>query len=140
MQTIFPEKLQHLVIFTKDLIACHRWYRKLFKLQFSALNEPNGSALQTLNKQHMHFFSFGYYHHDICFVEKPEVTPDNTSILNFAVRLRDHTTVSDFIKILDKEQVPFKKGRLLASARTPDNLQAVTIKDPNGYWVEVFGQ
>ncbi|MFK7979990.1 MAG: VOC family protein [Saprospiraceae bacterium] len=140
MQTIFPVKFQHLVVFVKDLVESHRWYRKLFKLQFSAQNDPNGSAIQAVSNQYMHFFSFGYYHHDMCFVVKPGIIPDNSSMLNYAVRLRDEISIADFIKILDKEKVTNKKGRLLKSAKSPDNLQAVTIKDPNGYWVEVLGK
>lgn len=140
MQNIFPIKLQHLVMYTKDLVSCHRWYRNLFNLQFSAQNDPDGSALMSLASQTMHFFSFGHYHHDIAFASKKDVTPDNTSFLNYTMRLRENVTLDDFIQRLEGKKVSYKKGRLLQSAQTPEGLQAICLKDPNGYWVEILGK
>ena len=139
-QTIFPVKFQHLVLFTKDLIQSHRWYRKFFDLQFSAQNDKNGSAAMSILSQSMHFVSFGYYHHDLALCSRKGIMPDNTSILNYAMRLNDTTTLNDFITRLEKENITYKKGRLLQSAKTPDGLQAVCFKDPNGYWIEVLGR
>ncbi len=140
MQKTFPVKLQHLVLFAKDLVISHKWYRKVFDLQFSAQNDPNGSAAMSILKQSMHFFSFGYYHHDIALCSRKGVMPDNTSLVNYAMRLNDTTTLEDFIARLEKENVAYKKGRLLKSAKTPDGLQAVCFKDPSGYWIEVLGR
>ena len=42
---------------------------RLFDLQFSALNHPDSSAAMRLSRQEMHFFSFGFYHHDLCLVK-----------------------------------------------------------------------
>lgn len=139
-QKTFPIKFQHLVIYTKDLIQSHRWYRKLFNLQFSAQNDPDGSAAMSVTSQSMHFFSFGFYHHDLALVSRKGVMPDNTSILNYAMRLRDNVSLSAFTKRLEKENIPYRQGRLLKSAKTPDGLQAVCFKDPNGYWIEVLGR
>ncbi len=140
IQKTFPTKFQHLVLFTKDLVKSHKWYRRLFNLQFSAQNDPNGSAAMSVLKQSMHFFSFGYYHHDLALCERKGIMPDNTSIVNYAMRLRDNTTLAEFITRLEKENIPYKKERILKSARTPDGLQAVSFKDPNGYWIEVLGK
>lgn len=139
MKQTLPVKFQHLVMYTKDLVTCHQWYRNLFKLQFSAQNDPDGSALMSLAAQSMHFFSFGHYHHDLAFAKKKDVTPDNTSFLNFSMRLRGDVSLADFIKRLEDYKVTYKHGRLLQSARTPEGLQAVCFQDPNGYWVEIFG-
>ncbi len=140
MQKTFPVKFQHLVIYAKDLIQSHKWYRKVFDLQFSAQNDPDGSAAMSVIQQSMHFFSFGHYHHDLAFCSRKGVHPDNTSIVNYAMRLRENTTITDFKNRLEKENIPYRKGRLLKSAKTPDGLQAVCFKDPNGYWIEVLGE
>lgn len=139
-QKTFPVKFQHLVLYAKDLIQSHKWYRKVFDLQFSAQNDPGGSAAMSVIQQSMHFFSFGYYHHDLAFCSRKGVHPDNTSIVNYAMRLRENTTITDFIARLEKENIPYRKGRLLKSAKTPEDLQAVCFKDPNGYWIEILGK
>jgi catechol-2,3-dioxygenase len=139
-QKTFPIKFQHLVLYTKDLIQSHRWYRKLFNLQFSAQNDPSGSAAMRLIKQQMHFFSFGHYHHDLALITRKGIQPDNKSMLNYSMRLRDHTSMTTFIKRLKDQHIHYKEGRLLKSAKTPAGLRAVCFKDPNGYWIEVFGK
>jgi len=139
MNTI-PVKLQHLVLYTKDIVVSHRWYRKLFELQFSAQNDPDGSAAMSIISQSMHFFSFGHYHHDMAFCTRKGIKPDNTSLLNYAVRLNDSTSIEDFIVRLETLNIPYQKGRLLKSAKTPVGLEAISIKDPNGYWIEVLGK
>ena len=139
-ESTLPVKLQHLVMYTKDLVTSHRWYRNLFNLQFSAQNDPDGSALMSLAEQTMHFFSFGHYHHDLAFASKKGVMPDNTSFLNYTMRLRDHVPMDDFIKRLEQQDITYRRGRLLQSAKTPEGLQAICFKDPNGYWVEIVGK
>lgn len=66
--------------------------------------------------------------------------PDNTSMVNYAMRLRDNTIIADFIARLRKKNVSYKNGRLLKSAKIPDGLTAICFKDPNGYRIEVFGK
>lgn len=140
MQNTFPTKFQHLVLFAKDLVQSHQWYRKVFDLQFSAQNDPDGSAAMNAISQSMHFFSFGYYHHDLALCKRRRVKPDNTSIVNYAMRLRDSTTIADFSARLMEQKVSYKHGRVLKSAKIPDGLQAISFKDPNGYWIEVIGK
>ncbi len=139
-QKTFPIKFQHLVLYTKDLVQSHRWYRKLFDLQFSAQNDPNGSAAMRLIKQSMHFFSFGHYHHDLALITRKGIQPDNKSLLNYSMRLRETTSMEDFIKRLENQQITYKEGRLLQSAKIPKGERAVSFKDPNGYWIEVLGK
>ena len=140
MQKTFPVKFQHLVLFTKDLIESHRWYRKLFNLQFSAQNDPNGSAAMSALEQSMHFFSFGFYHHDLALCTRKGIKPDNTSFVNYAMQLKESTTLDNFIKKLAHENIPYRNGRILKSAKIPVGFRAVSFKDPNGYWVEIFGK
>ncbi len=66
---IAAAKLQHHVIYVSDLRRSKDFYTKLFDLQFSALNHPDSSAAMRLAQMEMHFFSFGFYHHDICLVK-----------------------------------------------------------------------
>ena len=139
-QKTFPVKFQHLVLFAKDLVQSHKWYRKIFNLQFSAQNDPNGSAAMSVIQQSMHFFSFGYYHHDLALCSRKGVYPDNTSLLNYTMRLRDSVSMEDFMARLKSQNIEYKEGRLLKSAKTPDGLKAVCFKDPNGYWIEVIGK
>ena len=140
MPKIYPAKLQHLVIFTKDLEQSHQWYKRLFGLQFSAKNHPDSSAAMRLIKQTMHFFSFGFYHHDLALVSREGVQPDNTSLLNYAVRLKEGVTLTDFVKRLEEANISYRSGRLLKSANLPEGYQAVCFKDPNGYWIEILGK
>jgi len=135
-----PVKLQHLVLYVKDIMVSHNWYRNLFGLQFSAQNDPNGSAAMSVISQSMHFFSFGHYHHDLAFCTRKGVMPDNTSLLNYAVRLSEDTTISEFINRLEEHSIQYEEGRLLKSARVPSGHKVIRLIDPNGYWVEVIGK
>jgi predicted enzyme related to lactoylglutathione lyase len=81
---IAAAKLQHHVIYVSDLKKSKDFYMKLFDLQFSALNHPDSSAAMRLSHQEMHFFSFGFYHHDICLVKHHKLKMDNSSMLHFA--------------------------------------------------------
>ena len=62
---------------------------RLFDLQFSALNHPDSSAAMRLSHQEMHFFSFGFYHHDICLVKHHKLKMDNGSMMHFSLVARD---------------------------------------------------
>ena len=86
---IAAAKLQHHVIYVSDLKRSKDFYMKLFDLQFSALNHPDSSAAMRLSKQEMHFFSFGFYHHDICLVKHHKLKMDNDSMLHFSLVARD---------------------------------------------------
>ena len=103
-QKAFPIKFQHLVLYAKNLFQFPQWYHKVFDLQFSAQNDSNGSVVMSVIQQSMHFFSFGYYHHDLALCSRKGVHPDNSSIVNYAIRLRDNTTMADFITRLEKER------------------------------------
>jgi catechol 2,3-dioxygenase-like lactoylglutathione lyase family enzyme len=82
---IAAAKLQHHVIYVSDLNRSKDFYVKLFDLQFSALNHPDSSAAMRLSNQEMHFFSFGFYHHDLCLVKHHKLKMDNNSMLHFTL-------------------------------------------------------
>ncbi len=42
-------------------------------------------------QQEMHFFSFGFYHHDLCLVKHHKLKMDNNSMLHFTLVARDAT-------------------------------------------------
>jgi len=134
-----PTKFQHLVLYTSDLEKSSKWYQKLFQLQFSAKNHPDSSAAMRLINQTMYFYSFGYYHHDFALVARPDVTPDNTSMLYFSMRLKETEKLEDFKRRLTKEGIPFKEGRILATSKRNGDTQVIHFLDSvNQYWIEVI--
>lgn len=76
-------KFQHHVFYVSDLERSKAFYSRLLDLQLSALNHPDSSAGMRLARQMMQFYSFGYYHHDICLVQMLDHQPDNGSMLYF---------------------------------------------------------
>src|SRR5580693_7499675 len=88
---IVVKKLQHHVFYVDDLARSKDFYTRLLDLQFSALNHPDSSAAMRLSHQEMHFFSFGFYHHDICLVKHHKLKMDNVSMMHFSLVARDRT-------------------------------------------------
>ena len=86
---IAAAKLQHHVIYVSDLERSKDFYMKLFDLQFSALNHPDQQRGDAPVQSEMHFFSFGFYHHDICLVKHRKLKMDNDSMLHFTLVARD---------------------------------------------------
>ena len=78
-------KFQHHVFYVEDLKRSKEFYIQLFDLQFSALNHPDSSAAMRISQQEMHFFSFGFYHHDLCMVKHHKLTMDNNSMLHYTM-------------------------------------------------------
>lgn len=131
-------KFQHHVIYVNDLKQSMDFYIELFDLQFSALNHPDSSAAMKLSKQEMHFFSFGYYHHDICLVKHHKLQMDNDSMLHFGMVARTNV---EFDKIEAKAKmmkIPLKQGRMLPSAKMETGWKAFCIQDPNQHWIEIL--
>ena len=91
---------------------------KLFDLQFSALNHPDSSAAMRLSQQEMHFFSFGFYHHDICLVKHHKLKMDNGSMLHFSLVARDPAAFEAIRRRAEEMGIPKRDGRMIASART----------------------
>ena len=138
-ERIVPIKFQHLVLFTSNIRASSNWYQKVFKLQFSAKNHPDSSAAMRISNQTMHFYSFGYYHHDLAFASKTGVHPDNTSLLYFTMQLKKQENLDDLKKRLEQEKIGYREGRVLKSVRNPSNVEAIHFMDPiNKYWIEIL--
>ena len=85
-------KLQHHVIYVDDLDRSEAFYTKRFDLQYSAHNHPDSSAVMRLSRQQMRFFSFGFHHHDICFVKHLKYKMDNGSMMHSEPPLGDCET------------------------------------------------
>lgn len=130
-------KLQHHVFYVRDLARSKAFYMQLLDLQFSALNHPDSSAAMRLSKQEMHFFSFGYYHHDICLVKHHKLTPDNGSMLHFTLNARDRAAFDGIRDRARQMGSRVREGRFIASARK-DGISAFALQDPDGHWLEIL--
>ena len=134
---IAAAKLQHHVIYVSDLKRSKEFYMKLFDLQFSALNHPDSSAAMRLSNQEMHFFSFGFYHHDLCLVKHHKLKMDNNSMLHFTLVARD--AAFDGIRARAVEMgVPVRDGRLIASAKSLPGQRSFCLQDPDRHWIEII--
>lgn len=131
-------KLQHHVIYVGDLKRSKDFYIDLFDLQFSALNHPDSSAAMRLSQQEMHFFSFGFYHHDICLVKHHKLPVDNGSMLHFTLAVRDAAAFDAIRRRAAAMAVPAREGRLLASAGTQPGQRAFCVQDPDRHWIEII--
>lgn len=129
-------KLQHHVFYVTDLDRSKAFYMRLFDLQFSALNHPDSSAAMRLSNQEMHFFSFGYHHHDICMVKHHKLTMDNNSMLHFSLVVRDSTAFDAIRARADGMDIPVREGRMIASAKTA--ARAFCVQDPDNHWIEII--
>ncbi|MGP0094273.1 MAG: VOC family protein [Xanthobacteraceae bacterium] len=131
-------KLQHHVIYVSDLKRSKDFYTKLFDLQFSALNHPDSSAAMRLAHMEMHFFSFGFYHHDICLVKHHKLKMDNGSMLHFSLVARDRAAFDAIRKRAREMEIPTRDGRLIASAKPPRGGGAFCLQDPDLHWIEII--
>lgn len=129
-------KLQHHVFYVTDLDRSKAFYTQLFDLQFSALNHPDSSAAMRLSQQEMHFFSFGFHHHDICLVKHHKLTMDNNSMLHFSLALRVGGAFDEVRRRVGLMGLSIREGRMLASARSA--ARSFCIQDPDRHWVEIF--
>ena len=139
-QKITAAKLQHHVIYVSDLKRSKDFYMKLFDLQFSALNHPDSSAAMRLSNQEMHFFSFGFYHHDLCLVKHHKLTMDNASMLHFTLVARDFDAFDAIRARAVAMGIPVRDGRLIASAKTKPGQRAFCLQDPDCHWIEIIGE
>lgn len=133
---VVAEKLQHHVIYVNDLEESLGFYTKLFNLQVSARNHPDSSAAMRLANMEMRFFSFGHYHHDICFVKHGKLKQDNGSMLSFALVARGREVFDAIRDRAAKMGVAVREGRLLKSAKPAG--RAFWLQDPNNHVVEIL--
>ena len=128
--------LQHHVFYVTDLERSKAFYTKLFDLQFSALNHPDSSAAMRLSQQEMHFFSFGFHHHDICLVKHHKLKMDNNSMLHFALTVKDAKAFDEVRSRAHDMGLSIREGRILASARPAS--RAFFLQDPDKHWIEII--
>jgi catechol 2,3-dioxygenase-like lactoylglutathione lyase family enzyme len=137
-ERIIAAKLQHHVIYVSDLRRSKEFYMKLFDLQFSALNHPDSSAAMRLANMEMHFFSFGFYHHDICLVKHHKLTMDNGSMLHFSLVARDGQAFEAIRRRAEEMGATIRDGRLIGSARQAPGQRAFCVQDPDNHWIEIL--
>ncbi len=135
---IAAAKLQHHVIYVSDLNRSKDFYTKLFDLQFSALNHPDSSAAMRVAHMEMHFFSFGFYHHDICLVKHHKLNMDNGSMLHFSLVARDRAAFDAIQRRAKELSIRTRDGRLIASARALPGQRAFCLQDPDHHWIEII--
>jgi predicted enzyme related to lactoylglutathione lyase len=135
---IAAAKLQHHVIYVSDLNRSKDFYMKLFDLQFSALNHPDSSAAMRLAHMEMHFFSFGFYHHDICLVKHHKLNMDNGSMLHFSLVARNRAAFDAIQRRAKELAIPARDGRLIASAKALPGQRAFCLQDPDHHWIEII--
>jgi catechol 2,3-dioxygenase-like lactoylglutathione lyase family enzyme len=135
---IAAAKLQHHVIYVSDLNRSKDFYMRLFDFQFSALNHPDSSAAMRLAHMEMHFFSFGFYHHDICLVKHHKLNMDNGSMLHFSLVARDQAAFDAIQRRAKELAIPTRDGRLIASAKALPGQRAFCLQDPDHHWIEII--
>ncbi len=131
-------KFQHHVFYVEDLKRSKDFYMQLFDLQFSALNHPDSSAAMRVSQQEMHFFSFGFYHHDICMVKHHKLKMDNDAMLHYTMVVHDQTVLSQMLQRAHEMNIPYRKGRVLASAEMKEKWEAIHFQDPDHHWIEII--
>ena len=131
-------KFQHHVFYVEDLKRSKDFYMQLFDLQFSALNHPDSSAAMRMSHQEMHFFSFGFYHHDLCLVKHHKLKMDNESMLHYTMQARDQTIFQQIAQRAEEMKIPLRKGRILASAVMEESWSAFHFQDPDKHWIEII--
>jgi catechol 2,3-dioxygenase-like lactoylglutathione lyase family enzyme len=135
---IAAAKLQHHVIYVSDLKRSKDFYMKLFELQFSALNHPDSSAAMRLANMEMHFFSFGFCHHDICLVKHHRLKMDNGSMLHFSLVARDDSAFDAIWQRAKELGIQTRDDRLIASAKRLPGVRAFCFQDPDRHWIEII--
>ena len=131
-------KFQHHVFYVEDLKRSKDFYMQLFDLQFSALNHPDSSAAMRLSQQEMHFFSFGFYHHDICMVKHHRLKMDNDSMLHYTMVARDKDAFQRILQKANEMGIPMRTGRMLSSAVMQPEWAAFCFQDPDRHWIELL--
>ena len=111
---------------------------QLFDLQFSALNHPDSSAAMRMSQQEMHFFSFGFYHHDLCLVKHHKLKMDNDAMLHYSMVARDKMVFGQIRQRAKAMNIPCREGRVLASAQMYEGWEAFHFQDPDKHWIEII--
>ncbi|NBU36439.1 MAG: VOC family protein [Bacteroidetes bacterium] len=138
MNTKIVSKFQHHVFYVEDLKRSKEFYMQLFDLQFSALNHPDSSAAMKLSQQEMHFFSFGFYHHDLCMVKHHKLKMDNDSMLHYSLVVQDKNAWDKVFNKANDLNIKIKSGRMLSSALMKADWQAFCFQDPDNHWIELL--
>ena len=136
-EKIRMKRLQHHVFFVRSLEEARQFYTDIFDINFSADNSPKSSAAMKLIGQSMNFYSFGTYHHDLCFVHNPKfkMRPDD-DMLHVSLKLNPSKSLSDLKARLTNKKISFREGRVLQSQ--DQTIQAIHFQDPSGNLLEII--
>jgi 2-keto-4-pentenoate hydratase/2-oxohepta-3-ene-1,7-dioic acid hydratase in catechol pathway/catechol 2,3-dioxygenase-like lactoylglutathione lyase family enzyme len=132
-----PARFQHAVFYVRNLELSQAFYQDIFDVQFSARNHPDSSAAMRLVGHTMMFFSFGHYHHDICFVQNPGIAVDNEEWLHFTVRARTRPAFEAIRDRASARGLKVTAGRVLPIYGGGAE-EALHFRDPDGHVVEVI--
>jgi catechol 2,3-dioxygenase-like lactoylglutathione lyase family enzyme len=132
-----PVRFQHAVFYVRDLAQSQDFYQDIFEVQFSARNHPDSSAAMRLVGHTMMFFSFGHYHHDLCFVQNPGIAVDNEEWLHFTVRARTRPAFEAIRDRASARGLKVSSGRVLPIYGSGAE-DALHFRDPDGHVVEVI--
>ncbi|KWX88214.1 hypothetical protein AMQ83_08210 [Paenibacillus riograndensis] len=134
----YPEldKLQHVVIYVNNLQESQRFYEMIFDVQCSATAHPDSSAAMRIVGNTMKFYSFGYYHHNICLVQNPKVTVDQEQWSHYTLKLANGVSMDEIKRRLESSHVTYFEGRMLPIL-TNEKENVIHFKDPNGHVIEV---
>ena len=131
------ERLQHFVYFVKDLEASRDFYTDVLGINWSARNHPKSSAAMKLSRMEMNFFSFGYWHHDICLVEHQDITVEAGHFEVLSLNTRSRGDFDGIAKRLEARGTPYSRGRYLPSLDPERDVDTIWFRDPTGHPVEV---
>ena len=124
------------MFFVRSLEEAKEFYMDVLDLNFSADNSPHSSAAMSLIGQSMNFYSFGEYHHDLCFVHNPKFSmkPDD-DFMHFTLKLNPEENFEILKQRLAAKKITFREGRVLQSQN--QNFNAIHFKDPSGNLIEI---
>ena len=86
---IAAAKLQHHVIYVERPQQIERLLHEAVRPAILGAQSSRQQRRDAPVQQEMHFFSFGFYHHDICLVKHHKLKMDNDSMLHFSLVARD---------------------------------------------------
>lgn len=124
-QKLSPQ-LNHIAVYVVDLQRSTAFYQNVVGLD--TIPEPFHDGRHT-------WFSIGPKSHLHVISGAKTVTPhDKNAHLCFSV-----SSVSEFIKNLDRNHVPYESwaGEAQAVTTRVDGVKQIYFKDPDGYWVEI---
>jgi lactoylglutathione lyase len=118
--------LNHIAVYVVDLKISTAFYKDIVGLD--TIPEPFHDGRHT-------WFSVGVKSHlHVISGAASKTEHDKNAHLCFSV-----SSVTDFIKVLDKNKVEYENwaGQKMAVTNRVDGVKQIYFKDPDGYWIEI---